>query len=185
MLQSLIRTFRGPSRDPRMAYISRPLPTGLTDEEVLAALDAALAENPDPHFLVETLQPALAEVTGHEYQVLDRSVRDVTGAFSKTMVMIRDGAVGLWPGYEARAYPLLAPSAKAEETRRAIAAAEGESAEPSPTNPAGKPGWAPPPPLRQARAIAETDIQKPIGTAIAGAGHVRDAGATDTDGAGR
>ena len=26
MLKSLVRTFRGPSRDPRMAYISRPLP---------------------------------------------------------------------------------------------------------------------------------------------------------------
>jgi hypothetical protein len=179
MLKSLIRTFRGPSNDPRMAFISRPLPTGLTDEEVLAALDIAFAANPDPHFLVETLDPALREVTGRDYQVLDRSVRDVTGAFTKTMVMVRDGAVGLWPGYEARAYPLLAESAKAEETRRAIAEAEGgsDAVEPSPTNPAGKPGWAPPPPLRPASvAPPPAPLEEPVGTADAGASHVQDAG---------
>jgi hypothetical protein len=176
MLRSLIRTVRGPSNDPRMAYISRPLPAGLTDEEVLAALELAFAANPDPHFLVETLRPALRQATGRDYQVLDRSVGDVTGAFGRTMVMIRDGAVGLWPGYEARAYPLLARPGKADETRRAIAAAEGEGegAEPSPTNPVGKPGWAPPPPpLRPARAEA---TEEPIGTADAGASHVQDAG---------
>ncbi|HEY7332297.1 MAG TPA: hypothetical protein VH859_04980 [Candidatus Limnocylindria bacterium] len=179
MLKSLIRTFRGPSTDPRMDYISRPLPTGLTDEEVLAALDLAFAENPDPHFLVETLEPALRQVTGRDYQVLDRSVQDVTRAFSKTMVMIRDGAVGLWPGYEARAYPLLAPSEKAEETRRAIAAAEGEdgSGEPSLTDPAGKPGWAPPPPVRRVSSAPEpAPLEEPMGTADAGASHVQDAG---------
>lgn len=178
MLKSLIRTFRGPSNDPRMEYISRPLPAGLTDEEVLAAFDLAFAANPDPHFLVETLDPALREVTGRDYQVLDRSVRDVTGAFTKTMVMIRDGAVGLWPGYEARAYPLLAPSEKAEETRRAIAAAEGEEdGEPSPTDPAGKPGWAPPPPVHRASAApAPAPLEEPMGTADAGASHVQDAG---------
>jgi len=182
MLKSLIRTFRGPSNDPRMEYISRPLPTGLTDEEVLAALEAAFAANPDPHFLVETLDPALREVTGRDYQVLDRSVRDVTGAFTKTTVMIRDGAVGLWPGYEARAYPLLAPSEKTEETRRAIAAAEGQDRadEPSPTNPAGKPGWAPPPPVRpgteEAAALPTTALEEPMGTADGGASRVQDAG---------
>jgi hypothetical protein len=178
MLKSLMRTFRGPSTDPRMAYISRPLPTGLTDEEVLAALDLAFESNPDPHFLVETLHPALVQVTGREYQVLDRSVRDVTGAFSKTMVMIRDGSVGLWPGYEARAYPLLAPSPRAEEARRAIAAAEGdEPAEPSPTNPVGKPGWAPPPPLpARGAAPPAADLSEPMGTGDAGASHVQDAG---------
>lgn len=178
MLKSLIRTFRGPSNDPRMEYISRPLPTGLTDEEVLAALEIAFAANPDPGFLVESLDPALREVTGRDYQVLDRSVRDVTGAFSKTMVMIRDGAVGLWPGYEARAYPLLAASEKAEETRRAIAAAEGEEGgEPSPTNPAGKPGWAPPPLVRPANiAPPPARLEDPMGTADAGASHVQDAG---------
>ncbi|HEX6140119.1 MAG TPA: hypothetical protein VF013_06640 [Candidatus Limnocylindria bacterium] len=149
MFSSLMRTFRGPSRDPRMAYISRPLPRGLTDEETVEALERAFAANPDPGMLVETLPAALRDVTGRDYEVLDRSVRDVTGAFTKTMVMIRDGAVGLWPGYEARAYPLLKPSAKAEETRRAIAEASGTAAEPSPTNPAGKPGWAPPPPVRR------------------------------------
>jgi hypothetical protein len=175
MLKSLIRTIRGPSDDPRMGFISRPLPRGLTDEEVVEALERALVANPDPHFLVESLQPALREVTGRDYEVLDRSVQDVTGAFSKTMVMIRDGAVGLWPGYEARAYPMLAHSAKAEETRRASAAAEGEPAEPSPTNPAGKPGWAPPPPVRRAEdagAVANADLEEPIGTAEAGASHV-------------
>ncbi|HET6379754.1 MAG TPA: hypothetical protein VFH63_01800 [candidate division Zixibacteria bacterium] len=169
MISSLIRTFRGPSRDPRMAYISRPLPRGLTDEEVLEALDRALAANPDPAYLVETLRPALREVTGRDYQVLDRSVHDVTGTFSKTMVMIRDGDVGLWPGYAARAYPLLKPSPKAEETRRAIAAAEGSGADqPSPTNPVGKPGWKPPPPIRRTPPTA------PVGTAVAGAGENRD-----------
>ncbi len=177
MIQSLIRTFRGPSSDPRMGYITRPLPRDLTDEEVLEALDRALAADPDPHFLVENLQPALRKVTGRDYEVLDRSVQDVTGAFTKTMVMIRNGPVGLWPGYEARAYPMLAHSAKAEETRRAIAAAEGEPAEPSPTNPAGKAGWAPPPPVRPTGGEPAAEaIEEPIGTAEAGTGHVQGSG---------
>lgn len=176
MIKSLVRTLRGPSNHPLMAYISRPLPAGLTDEEVLQALERALEQNPNPRFLVETLQPALREVTGRDYQVLDRSAQDVTGAFTRTQVMIRNGPVGLWPGYEARAYPLLAPSAKAQETLRAIAAAEGEAAEPSPTNPAGKPGWAPPPPPPREPVVADASIEEPVGTAVAGAGHVRGAG---------
>ena len=143
-MKRLIRTFVGPSRDPRMmAYISRPLPRDLTDEQVVAALDVALAENPDPAYLPETLPAALRGVTGHEYEVLDRSTRDVTGAFGKTQVMIRDGDVGRWPGYAAMSYPLLAPSAKAEETRAAIAATDADGAAP----PARKPGWEPPPPV--------------------------------------
>lgn len=144
MIKSLIRTFKGPSRDPRMAYISRPLPRHLLDEQVVEALDIALAENPDPAYLPETLPPALRQVTGRDYQVLDRSVRDVTGTFTKTQVMIRDGDVGRWPGYAAMSYPLLAPSAKAEETRAAIAAADAPDGDSAPTGP--KPGWAPPPP---------------------------------------
>lgn len=166
MLRSLVRTIRGPSRDPRMEFISRPLPRGLLDEEVVAALDLALEREPNPAFLVETLRPALQEVTGRDYQVLDRSVRDVTGAFGKTMVMIRDGDVGLWPGYEARAYPLLDRSGQAEQARREIAAASGEEeAEPSPYNPAGKPGWAPPPPV-----VREPPVTVPVGDAEQGAG---------------
>ena len=144
MFKSLVRTFKGPSRDPRMAYISRPLPRDLLDEDVVAALELALAENSNPAYLPETLGPALRQVTGRDLQVMDRSVRDVTGAFSKTMVMIRDGDVGSWPGYAAMSYPLLAPSAVAEETRAAIAAGDGEE------QPAGpKPGWAPPPPVER------------------------------------
>lgn len=146
MMKSLVRTFRGPSRDPRMAYISRPLPRDLPDEQVLAALELALAADPNPAYLVETLPPALRQVTGRErLEVLDRSVRDVTGAFAKTMVMIRDGDVGLWPGYAAMSYPLLAPSVKAEETRAAIVAADAPEGSEAPQGP--KPGWAPPPPL--------------------------------------
>jgi hypothetical protein len=62
--------------------------------------------------------------------------------------MIRDGAVGLWPGYQARAYPLLVPSKKAEQARAAIVAADGAvPAAGSPTSPVGKPGWAPPRPI--------------------------------------
>ena len=172
MLKSLIRTFRGPSNDPRMALISRPLPRGLTDEEVLASLEQALDANPDTRFLAETLRPALREVTGRDYEVLDRTVRDVTGAYTKTMVMIRDGSVGLWPGYAARAYPLLEAPDKAEQTRRAIAAAEGEDgSEPSPTDPVGKRGWAPPPPIRP-----DPPPEAPVGTANAGASQVQDAG---------
>jgi hypothetical protein len=145
MLRSLVRTFRGPSRDPRMAYISRPLPRDLPDEQVLAALELALADNPNPAYLVETLPGPLREVTGRDtLRVLDRSVRDVTGAFAKISVMIRDGDVGSWPGYAATAYPLLAPSAKAEETREALVAAAAEDADAPPAGP--KPGWAPPPP---------------------------------------
>lgn len=142
MFKSLVRTFKGPSADPRMAHISRPLPRGLPDEQVLEALDIALAENPNPAYLVETLPGALKQVTGADFEVLDRSVRDVTGAFIKTFVMIRDGDVGHWPGYDQMAYPLLARDASVEEARAAIAAAEGTEATPAP-----KPGWEPPPPL--------------------------------------
>jgi hypothetical protein len=150
MIKSLIRTFRGPSRDPRMSYISRPLPRHLPDEQVVEALEIALAANPDPSYLPETLPPALRQVTGAEYQVLDRSVRDVTGTFRKTQVMIRDGDVGRWPGYAAMSYPLLAPSAKTEETRAAIVAADAPAGEEAP--PARKAGWEPPPqPPRGAR----------------------------------
>ena len=143
MIKSLIRTFKGPSRDPRMAYISRPLPRHLPDEQVLEALDIALAANPDPAYLPETLPPALRQVTGRDYQVLDRSVRDVTSTFTKTQVMIRDGDVGRWPGYDAMSYPLLTPSEKAKETLAAIVAADRPAGEEPP--PAHKPGWEPPP----------------------------------------
>ena len=146
MLKSLVRTFKGPSRDPRMAYISRPLPRDLRDEDVVAALELAFADNPNPAYLVETLPGALRQVTGRSFQVLDRSVRDVTGAFTKTFIMIRDGDVGRWPGYDAMSYPLLAPRERVEQTRRAIVAADSAGSE-EPDEPAGpKPGWAPPPP---------------------------------------
>lgn len=146
MIKSLVRTFRGPSRDPRMAYISRPLPRDLPDEQVIAALELAFAVDPNPAYLVETLPPALRQVTGRErLEVMDRSVRDVTGAFAKTLVMIRDGDVGRWPGYAAMSYPLIAPSAKAEETRAAIVAADAPAGSEAPST-GPKPGWAPPPP---------------------------------------
>ena len=144
MFKSLARTFKGPSRDPRMGYISRPMPRDLLDEHVVEALELALAADPNPAYLPETLPPALKQVTGRDLQVLDRSVRDVTGAFTKTMVMIRDGDVGSWPGYAAMSYPLLAPPAKVEETRAAIAAADAGEEGDAPAGP--KPGWAPPPP---------------------------------------
>ena len=168
MLKSLVRTIRGPSSDPRMEFISRPLPKGLLDEEVVAALEAAFEHNPNPAFLVEVLPAALRHVTGRDYQVLDRSTRDVTGAFGRTSVMIRDGDVGLWPGYAARAYPLLDRSDGSEETRRQIVAAEGEDGQPSATNPVGKAGWAPPPPIDR-----EPPAEVPIGDADAGASHVQ------------
>jgi hypothetical protein len=145
MFKSLVRTFKGPSSDPRMAHISRPLPRDLPDEEVLAAIDIALAENPNPSYLVETLPAALKQVTGRDLQVLDRTVRDVTGSFTKATVMIRDGEVGHWPGYDQLAYPMLARDARTDATRYALAAAEGEPP------PAPQPGWAPPPPLPRRR----------------------------------
>lgn len=145
MIKSLVRTFKGPSRDPLMTYISRPMPRDLADEDVLAAIEIALRTDPNPAYLVETLPAALKQVTGRDLQVLDRSVRDVTGAFSKVQVMIRDGDVGRWPGYDAMSYPLIAPSDKAEATRAAIVAAD--TPEDDAESPAGpKPGWAPPPP---------------------------------------
>ncbi len=153
MISSLVRAFRGPSRDPRMAYISRPLPRDLYDERVLEALAIALEENPDPAYLVETLPAALKSVTGREYQVLDRTSRDVTGSFVKTSVMIRDGEVGIWPGYRARAYPLLAPSKRSDVARAAMADAEG-----SPVA-APKPGWEPPPPLVEEPALPASDAE--------------------------
>jgi hypothetical protein len=168
MFKSLARTIRGPSRDPRMEFISRPLPRGLLDESVVAALEAAFAANPNPAFLVETLPEALRQVTGRQYQVLDRSTRDVTGAFGKTQVMIRDGDIGLWPGYAARAYPLLDRSGRVEQTRREILAAGAEAAAPSATNPVGKPGWAAPPPI-----VSEPAPEAPVGDADAGASHVQ------------
>ena len=128
-----------------MTYISRPMPRDLLDEQVVEALEIALAADPNPAFLVETLPAALKEVTGRDLQVLDRTTRDVTGAFAKVQVMIRDGDVGLWPGYAAMSYPLLAPSDKAEATRAAIVAADAaDGAGEAPAGP--KPGWAPPPP---------------------------------------
>jgi hypothetical protein len=128
-----------------MAYISRPLPRDLPDEQVVEALEMALAADPNPAYLVETLPPALKHVTGRDLQVLDRSVRDVTGAFSKVQIMIRDGDVGRWPGYDAMSYPLLAPSEEAEAARTAIIAADAASSDGAPR--AGpKPGWEPPPP---------------------------------------
>ncbi len=156
MIKSLVRTLKGPSRNPLMSYISRPLPRQLRDEEVLAALEIALAADPNPDDLVETLPPALRQVTGHDYQVLDRSASDVTGTFRNSQVMIRDGAVGLWPGYQARAYPLLANPEKSERTRAAIVAADGAApAAAGVTSPVGKPGWAPPAPA--GRGDAPTD----------------------------
>ncbi len=146
MLKSLIRTLRGPTRDPRMAYISRPLPRDLSDEDVVAALELAFAEDPNPAYLPETLPPALKQVTGRDLQVMDRSIRDVTGAFTRTYVMIRDGDVGRWPGYDAMSYPLLAPSPKTEQTRAAIAAGGTEAADGTDAPAGPKPGWAPPPP---------------------------------------
>jgi hypothetical protein len=145
MLKSLVRTLRGPSRDPRMAYISRPMPRDLLDEEVIEAVEIALAADANPAHLVETLPPALKRVTDRDLRVLDRSVRDVTGAFSKVQVMIRDGDVGNWPGYDAMAYPLLRPSDEAEAARDAIIAADAASSDQAP--PSGpEPGWTPPPP---------------------------------------
>ena len=169
MLKSLVRTLRGPSRDPRMAYISRPLPRGLLDEEVVAALDEALSDNPDPAYLVETLRPALRKVTGRDYEVLDRTTGDVTGAYVKRMVMIREGGVGLWPGYAARAYPLLARDTETDEARAALAAfAPGSDA------PARKPGWEPPPRAPRARTAgtpeAATGETEGDGGAAGGAG---------------
>jgi len=146
MLKSFVRTLRGPSRDPRMAHISLPLPRNLPDEQVLEALDIALDENPDPAYLVETLPRALRKVTDHDYEVLDRTSADVTGSYVKASVMIRDGSVGLWPGYAARAYPLLARDARSEEARAAIAAGAPGGGLPPP-----KAGWEPPPPPSKLR----------------------------------
>ena len=145
MLKSLVRTLRGPSRDPRLSYISRPMPRDLLDEDVIRAVEIALGADPNPAHLVETLPPALKQVTDRDLRVLDRSVRDVTGAFMKVQVMIRDGDVGKWPGYDALSYPLLRPSEEAEAARAAIIAADTASSDQAP--PSGpKPGWDPPPP---------------------------------------
>jgi hypothetical protein len=76
-------------------------------------------------------------------------VRDVTGTYAKPMVMIRDGEVGLWPGYQARAYSLRASSDGAEAARTAIAGEDGR--------PARKPGWEPPPPAGSAGRTAGGD----------------------------
>jgi hypothetical protein len=118
-----------------MAYISRPLPRDLPDAQVVEALDRALAVNPDPAYLVETLPAALREITGRDFEVLDRSVQDVTGSHLRRSVMIRDGDVGHWPGYDAMRYSLLASPQDAAAARAALA-----------ESPARMPGWEPPPP---------------------------------------
>lgn len=156
MVRSLWRTLMGPSRDPRMASISRPLPRDLPDAQVVEALDRALAVNPDPAYLVETLPAALREVTGREFEVLDRSVQDVTGTHLRRTVMIRDGDVGHWPGYDAMRYSLLA-------SPRDAAAARAALAEP----PARMPGWEPRPPAgadAPGRADLELEARTPDAT---------------------
>jgi hypothetical protein len=134
MVRSLWRTLMGPSRDTNMAYISRPLPRDLPDAQVVEALDRALAANSDPAYLVETLPAALREVTGRDFEVLDRSVQDVTGAYMRRAVMIRDGDVGHWPGYDAMRYSLLASPEEAAAARAALAEPPSQMA-----------GWEPPP----------------------------------------
>lgn len=132
-----------------MEHISRPLPRGLPDAQVVAALDRALAVNPDPYYLVETLPDALREVTGRDYEVLDRSVQDVTGTHLKRAVMIRDGDVGHWPGYDAMRYSLLASPEDAAAARAALS-------EP----PSRMPGWEPPPPSDADRPSTDTPTEE-------------------------
>lgn len=146
MVRSLWRTLLGPSRDPRMEHISRPLPRDLPDAQVVQALERALTVNPDPAYLVETLPQALREVTGREFEVLDRSVRDVTGTHMRRAVMIRDGDVGHWPGYDAMRYSLLASPEDAAAARAALSEA-----------PSRMPGWEPPPTTRGSTDGAEED----------------------------
>jgi hypothetical protein len=139
-----------------MAFISRPLPRDLPDAQVVEALDRAMADNPDPAYLVETLPDALFAVTGRRFEVMDRSVRDVTGTHLRRAVMIRDGDVGHWPGYDAMRYSLLASPDDAAAARAALAeppsrmagweppgtgddAQDGESATTEDTQPAGEP----------------------------------------------
>lgn len=117
-----------------MQYISRPLPRDLPDAQVVEALDLALAVNPDPYYLVETLPAALREITGRDFEVLDRSVQDVTGTHLRRAVMIRDGDVGHWPGYDAMRYSLLASPEEAAAARAALLEPPSRMA-----------GWAPPP----------------------------------------
>jgi hypothetical protein len=121
-----------------MAFISRPLPRDLPDAQVVEALDLAMAVNPDPYYLVETLPAALREVTGRDFEVLDRSVQDVTGTHLRRAVMIRDGDVGHWPGYDAMRYSLLASPEEAAAARAALS-------EP----PSRMDGWAPPGPVAE------------------------------------
>ena len=126
-----------------MAYVSRPLPRDLPDAQVVEALDRAFAVNPDPAYLVETLPAALREVTGRDYEVLDRSVQDVTFTHHRRSIMIRDGDVGHWPGYDAMRYSLLASPEEAAAARAALS-------EP----PTRMPGWEPPGgPVSEAPAI--------------------------------
>ena len=94
-----------------------------------------MAVNPDPAYLVETLPAALREVTGRDFEVMDRSVSDVTGIHLRRAVMIRDGDVGLWPGYDSRRYSLLSGPKEGRAARAALA-------EP----PARMSGWEPPGP---------------------------------------
>lgn len=129
-----------------MEYISRPLPRDLPDAQVVQALERALAVNPDPTYLVETLPQALREVTGREFEVRDRSVRDVTGAHTRRSVMIRDGDVGHWPGYDFTRYSLLASPEDAAAARAALS-------EP----PSRMPGWEPPPAAKGATDSATDD----------------------------
>jgi hypothetical protein len=136
-----------------MAYISRPLPRDLPETQVVEALDQALAVNPDPAYLVETLPDALLAVTGRRFEVLDRSVGDVTGTHLRRAVMIRDGDVGHWPGYDAMRYSLLASPDDAAAARAAL------------SEPASRmSGWGPPGPIGpEAEAGPEASDQTDAG----------------------
>jgi hypothetical protein len=139
-----------------MRYISRPLPRDLPDAQVVEALDRALAVNDDPYYLVETLPAALREVTGRDFEVLDRSVQDVTGTHLRRAVMIRDGDVGHWPGYDAMRYSLLASPEEAAAARAALSEPPSRMA-----------GWAPPAPTADGTPDAVEEPAEPAdGTAV-------------------
>ena len=145
MLKSLVRTLRGPSRDPRMAYVSRPMPRDLPDEQVIQALEMALGADPNPS------PPRRDAASGAQAGHGSRSA-GAGPVRARRYRRLHEGA-GHDPRWRRRQLARLrrdVVSASAairgrRAARAAIIAADTASSDQAP--PSGpKPGWEPPPP---------------------------------------
>ena len=141
-----------------------------------------------PH-AVALVVPVLGKVTEVSAMVAPRDMthlllRHLSGAVSKITLSVdvppaaaREEAIfageaGVWTVPEVTWEPITAYRHALDQL---IAAAAGrEDEQPSPTNPVGKPGWAPPPPITGTAPEPLPDVTVPVGDADAGASLVQD-----------